>query len=212
MGWRGHVWTQSAPVNTQSFVAAVRPSFHQRGFDTAIQVFLIQENQQRVNSPQVVFVLCCYFQWKQSVLVESMWDLWQRERAPLVVQGAACLRPHGCLYSLSGQIISIGSAQGCRSHLIRTPAWYTGCSYSLWRLTWLQTSAGCQEVCMLLSTWSSRSTCSVDKMTKTQDQNAASNTLTRQGTLGTSICWCFCAKQHWSKLSDCCCLNVSKMM
>lgn len=41
----------------------------------------------------------------------------ERERARWLVWGVARRRPHACLYSLSGQIISIASKQGCRSWL-----------------------------------------------------------------------------------------------
>lgn len=71
-----------------------------------------------MNSFLFVFVLCSYIQWKQAL--RSAWrinegPLAEAKRALSLVQRVARLRPHSCLYSLSGQIISIASVQGYRS-------------------------------------------------------------------------------------------------
>lgn len=101
------------------------------------------------NCPPVVFV-----PWSG----ESMQGppLAEGRRAHVVgpCSGAPC--------GLSGWIVSIGLWAR-----LRIPVWSGGPSYSLWRPTWLQTSAGCQGACIPSSTWSSQSTCSVDRATKT---------------------------------------------
>lgn len=47
--------------------------------------------------------------------------------------------------------------------LMKRSVWHKDASRSPWTPTWLQTTAKSQEVCMLLCTWSSRSTCSAQK-------------------------------------------------
>ena len=128
---------------------------------------------QRETLVPVVFALCSYFQWQGALRSAGWIDV--RDRALSLVRGSGTPSvQRGCLYGLSGQIISIASELQILIWLGR-PAWHTRrFFYSPWRPTWPQTSAGCRGACTPWSTWSSRSTCSGDKMTKTPKKKSAS--------------------------------------